>query len=182
MHLRCDISITTHACSRGRPRVQPSAQAPARVLTLHPCGPVEPPQLLLLSAYSRAHLGPFAADVSAYLKHDGCHTSLTDICGTMALRRTPFGFRRAFLAHSKQTMAEQLDRFLATNQAAALEASSDDQALRVAFIMTGQGSQWAQNGMELMHFPAYRTAVQVRPYIYGSIRLSSFVPPAMGCV
>jgi acyl transferase domain-containing protein len=122
--------------------------------------PVPHSQLFTLSAYSPAYLELHAAALSDYLKDDD-EVNLTDVCGTMALRRSRFNFRKSFVASSATQLAEQLGAFVAKKQARTVEAASDDHSLRVGFVLTGQGSQWAKNGMELMHFPAYRDAVQV---------------------
>jgi acyl transferase domain-containing protein len=84
---------------------------------------------------------------------------LVDLCGTAALHRSRFPFRKAFVATDAQDLASQLDKFADQGK---VEPVADVQGLRVAMVLTGQGSQYARNGMDLMDaFPIYRQTAEV---------------------
>jgi acyl transferase domain-containing protein len=138
---------------------------PSKPLVTRPlCPPAAEPscQLLPLSGFSLAHLKLYATRLCAYLRARP-HARLVDVCGTMALRRSTFPFRKAFVASSTQDLAEQLEAFAATGGA---EAVGEAKSLRTAFVLTGQGAQWARNGVDLMHaFPTYRHAAMVRSHV-----------------
>lgn len=115
-------------------------------------------QLLPLSGFSLAHLKQYAVNMAAYLRAKPT-VRLADVCGTVALRRSRFPFRKAFVASSTEDLAAQLETFAASGSA---DAIGEARTLRTAFILTGQGSQWAKNGVELMDsFPIYRKAAEV---------------------
>ena len=66
---------------------------------------------------------------------------------------------QAFVASSTEDLASQLEAFSGSGSA---DAIGEARSLRTAFILTGQGSQWAKNGVELMDaFPTYRRCAKV---------------------
>lgn len=85
---------------------------------------------------------------------------LIDLCGTAALHRSRFAFRKAFVATGVEDLASQLDVFAEQGK---VEPVADTNSVRVAMCLTGQGSQYARNGMDLMDtFPVYRQTAEVR--------------------
>jgi acyl transferase domain-containing protein len=145
----------------------------------------EGPMLLPLSALSAVHLQHFARDLAAYLRQLP-DVRLADVCGTMALRRTRFLYRKGFVASTTEQLAakvwlarrqrQQLRRWHVTWSCAVLAAGGVRQVGREGaarrgrcqerargFVLTGQGAQWPKNGQDLMKtFPVYKNTVQVQ--------------------
>jgi len=113
--------------------------------------------LLPLSASSTAHLRLYAQHVADYLR-SGRHINLRDVCGTFSCKRTRFAARKCIVASDPVDMADQLTAFMESN--ASPQASLNGADTRVAFVFTGQGSQYQGAGMQLMVFPVYRNAVR----------------------
>ena len=116
--------------------------------------------LLPLSAHSLAHLRLYADHMSEHLRGHPNASSLTlrDMCGTMARHRSRFATRKCFVAASSASMVSQLEAFGATGEVS--QPGTRGAKTRVAFVFTGQGSQWQGMGKDLMAFPVYRNAVQ----------------------
>jgi len=111
--------------------------------------------LLPLSASSSAHLRLYAERLADYL-HSNPHVNLRDVCGTFARHRSRFAIRKCIVASTSEEMADQLAAFAKSGDAP--KASMNGAKTRVAFVFTGQGSQWKGVGMDLMAFPVYRNA------------------------
>ena len=112
--------------------------------------------LLPLSGRNRAGL---AALVARYAQHLAEHPELdlADICHTTALGRGHYTQRAAFVAANTQQMAQRLAAFAQEEESAQPAATG---APRVAFLFTGQGSQYTGMGAALYaHAPVFRDAL-----------------------
>jgi len=119
--------------------------------------------ILPLSAHSKAHLQRYSAVMAEFFSDASqaapSATLLRDSCGTMACHRSRFAAaRKCFVVTSTTELAKQLTTFSSANDVP--KPSAKGAKARVAFVFTGQGSQWAKMGVDLMVFPAYRSAVQ----------------------
>jgi acyl transferase domain-containing protein len=113
--------------------------------------------LLPLSAVSLQHLQVYAERMAAYLRERRHEVNLKDLCATMAVHRSRFQYRKTFLASSVDELAEKLAAFA---QGCSVNPSGESRKMQVAYVFTGQGSQWPGVGKALMVFPVYRKAVK----------------------
>ncbi|MEU5422328.1 SDR family NAD(P)-dependent oxidoreductase [Streptomyces sp. NPDC020667] len=137
---------------------------------------VEPPALpVIVSARTRRALEKAAADLADRLA-DATPQEFYDIAYTTCLRRGKHPHRAAVLA-TAGTAAQRLRRFAgeaaptSAAESPAIPAPRDDEAIgttaqavehgRVAFVFSGNGSQWAGMGAELLaSSPVFRKAVE----------------------
>src|SRR5690606_20747173 len=135
--------------------------------------------LLPLSARNEEALRAVAARYRDFLQGGAPEDlSLRDICYTASLRRTHHDFRLTAAAHSLAEMAAQLNTY-ARGEASPAVASGrriPGRAPKVAFVFSGQGSQWAGMGRSLYEQePVYRQMIDrcdeaMRPYVDWSLR------------
>jgi myxalamid-type polyketide synthase MxaB len=118
-----------------------------------------PKHLLTLSAKTKDALTALASDYSTYLQ-TGTGTALADICSTANTRRTLFAHRLAVAASSTDELREQLSAFASGSQSTVVSGSDTIQS-KIAFLFTGQGSQYAGMGRELYDTqPTFRQALE----------------------
>ncbi len=118
-----------------------------------------PLHLLTLSARTREALGSIAEKYAAHLQD---HTvNLADWCATANAHRTPFSHRLAVTAANADAMRDQLTAFAAGAESQVQTGSEHDLAhARIAFLFTGQGSQYVGMGRELYDTqPTFRAAL-----------------------
>ncbi|WP_426752691.1 type I polyketide synthase [Myxococcus sp. Y35] len=125
-----------------------------------PAREVERPlHVLALSARSAGSLRRLAGALADTLS-DGRSGSLADVCHTVNTGRAPMEERAAFVAPTSGALAESLRAFSQGGPAtpgAWVEGRRADEAPRVAFLFTGQGSQYVGMGRELFDTqPAFR--------------------------
>jgi acyl transferase domain-containing protein/acyl carrier protein len=124
-------------------------------------GPDRPIHVIALSAKSDAALAAAAGRLAARLTAHP-DTSLPDLAFTTNTGRSPFGHRAAILARSAE---EARERLLAAGQegdtAGVIRGRIvEGKAPRVAFLFTGQGSQYAGMGRQLYDTqPTFRRAL-----------------------
>jgi len=121
---------------------QAPASAPAGV------GVTRSAHLLPLSAKSDAGLAALAARHADHLSQHP-ELSIADICATLSQGRSHFSHRLALIASDTAAMAAQL-RAAATGDGQQIRGQVTAGArVRVAFLFTGQGSQYVGMGREL---------------------------------
>jgi acyl transferase domain-containing protein/NADPH:quinone reductase-like Zn-dependent oxidoreductase/thioester reductase-like protein/acyl carrier protein len=118
-----------------------------------------------LSAVSMPHLQLFADRMAKYIKERGPTISLKDLCATMWIHRSRFQYRKSFVASTTQELAEKLASFASSGNT---EPSGEGRKMQVAYVFTGQGSQWPGVGKTLMAFPVYRKAVKAADKLFKS--------------
>ena len=128
-----------------------------------------PLQLLTLSAQSETALRAMAGRYREYL--DPVTDPLADICYTAATGRAQFPHRLALVAEDKAAIGHQLAGFDRSEETAGLYQGVADDQPAVAFLFTGQGSQYVQMGRQLYETqPLVRRTIDecdelLRPYL-----------------
>jgi amino acid adenylation domain-containing protein len=135
-----------------------------------------PTHLLTLSAKSETALKNL---ITRYQKHLVIHPDLTlkDICFTANTRRSHFAHRLAVVAESTLQLQEKLDAFVAGKETKGLVSNfvQRKQPAKIAFLFTGQGSQYVNMGFKLYETqPTFRQALQqcdqlLYPYLKQSL-------------
>jgi phthiocerol/phenolphthiocerol synthesis type-I polyketide synthase C len=119
-----------------------------------------PPPPLLLSARSADALRQSAHDLARHLRtHE--EQSVYDIAYTLAFHRELHPQRMAAQGAYRQALVSMLEQFAATGAAAGVSTGrSRTEASGPVFIYSGNGSQWAGMGLQLLEEdPVFRQAV-----------------------
>ncbi|MGB7414820.1 MAG: aminotransferase class I/II-fold pyridoxal phosphate-dependent enzyme [Thermosynechococcaceae cyanobacterium] len=101
--------------------------------------------------------------------------NLNDLCGTANLRRTSFSHRLALVANSTAELRSQLFDFLAREESPNILQATAAQNPPLAFLFTGQGSQYEGMGQDLYETqPIFRKALDtcdkiLRPHLETSL-------------
>jgi acyl transferase domain-containing protein/glutamate-1-semialdehyde aminotransferase/acyl-CoA synthetase (AMP-forming)/AMP-acid ligase II/alpha-ketoglutarate-dependent taurine dioxygenase len=122
----------------------------------------ECPKLLPISARSAEALNDLAQPYRDLIAGDTC-PPLGDLCYTAAVRRSHHAHRLALCFQSREELLEQLDGALQGTVRPGLATGVRPAAgpPRLAFVFSGQGSQWLGMGMELReHEPVFREALE----------------------
>jgi phthiocerol/phenolphthiocerol synthesis type-I polyketide synthase E len=136
------------------------------------------PRLLVLSAKSAPALDRSTANFAAYLRAHP-QASMADVAWTLGVGRQAFTHRRAVVVRD----AEHAIAVLAQpDRPPVMSGSYDGGARPVAFLFSGQGSQYAGMGAGLYReHPVYRDAVDrcaaaLEPHVGSDIRATLFAP------
>jgi malonyl CoA-acyl carrier protein transacylase len=131
-----------------------------------------PVHLLTLSAKTEKALGELAQRYADFL---GTHpeVSLADVCFTANTGRSHFEHRLAVVAESTSQLQSTLEAFAAGKETAGLVRSQANSKKRpkIAFLFTGQGSQYVGMGRQLYETqPVFRQTLErcdeiLRPYL-----------------
>ena len=116
----------------------------------HAEGPERPTHLLTLSAKHKNALKKLAQRYGTYLKtHQD--VSLADVCFTANTGRTHLNHRVALIAESSEKMCERLNNVGTGKRAAGVFEAEirGNRVSRMAFLFTGQGSQYTGMGRQL---------------------------------
>ncbi|GAX39733.1 beta-ketoacyl synthase [Tolypothrix sp. NIES-4075] len=132
--------------------------------------------LLTLSAKSEKALSELAQSYVDFLASHP-EVSLFDVCFTANTGRSHFNHRLAVVAESTVQLREQLEAFAAKKETAKLVSGQVNNSKRqkIAFLFTGQGSQYLGMGRQLYeNAPIFRQAIDrcdeiLRPYLGQSL-------------
>ncbi|MCC5610267.1 acyltransferase domain-containing protein [Nostoc sp. CHAB 5834] len=142
-----------------------------------PLPPFERPlHLLSLSAKSEQALQDLAQRYKANLAMHP-ELSLADICFTASMGRSHFDHRLAVTAESGEQLQQQLSDFVARQEPSGLVTRQviNRKQPKIAFLFTGQGSQYVEMGRELYETqPTFRQTLQqcdeiLRPHLQKSL-------------
>ncbi len=131
-----------------------------------------PLHLLTLSAKNENALRELARDYQAFLA-DNSEVSIADICFTANTGRSHFEQRLAIVTESTVQLREQLGAFVAVEETAELVSGQlrGFGRPKIAFLFTGQGSQYVDMGRQLYETQAiFRQTLDrcdeiLRPYL-----------------
>lgn len=120
------------------------------------------PEVVLVAAGSHRALPDAAHRLADWLETEGENIPLRDVAHTLALRRSPGRGRLAVVARSRGETVEALRMFENGLTHAALVSGAGDVTAprRPVWVFSGQGSQWAGMGRELLaHDEAFEKAL-----------------------
>jgi phthiocerol/phenolphthiocerol synthesis type-I polyketide synthase C len=130
--------------------------------------------VLLLSAKSEKSLKAYAGAMAGYLRTNAGLVPLKDICHTLAHRRATLDHRLSVVGSSASELAATLESYQQTGYAAdahyANRLGAAEGKPEIAFVFSGQGSQWWAMGRQLFEQePVYRREIercdaQLRPH------------------
>ncbi|NTX52451.1 type I polyketide synthase [Myxococcus sp. CA039A] len=124
-----------------------------------PEAPVPGPELLALSARSEEALQELTRRYLTWRQGPGKDVPLADVCFTAATGRASFPHRLTVLASSGAQLDERLQAFTSGQRPSGVSAGvvPTGRKPRVAFLFTGQGSQYVGMARELYaHEPRFR--------------------------
>jgi acyl transferase domain-containing protein/NADPH:quinone reductase-like Zn-dependent oxidoreductase/acyl carrier protein len=119
--------------------------------------------LLALSARSPEALKAIAGDYLALAGDGNKHARLEDICYTCGVRRGHYEHRLALVARSWDEVKDRLEAFLEGEARPGMSSRRrvPGRPPKIAFVFSGQGSQSAQMGHQLMEQePVFRSKVE----------------------
>ncbi|NEQ82692.1 MAG: type I polyketide synthase [Moorea sp. SIO2I5] len=128
--------------------------------------------LLTLSAKTETALGELVNSYQNYLK---THSELgvADICYTANTARAQFHHKLAVIAHNQQELIEKLQQYQQGEEVAGIfsaELPNNATAPKIAFLFTGQGSQYVNMGRDLyQQAPTFREAINQCEEILSSV-------------
>ena len=132
------------------------------------------PLIFSVSAASMEHLDVYERNLASFLEVPSS-ARLLDVCGCFAINRTRLPICRNYLVNSAQDLGAKL-RMPTQEKPAAAERLPYS---TVAFVFTGQGSQWVSMGAKLMVFSAYKETIMKFDKAYAM--LSGWSPAEMLC-
>jgi acyl transferase domain-containing protein/acyl-CoA synthetase (AMP-forming)/AMP-acid ligase II/pimeloyl-ACP methyl ester carboxylesterase len=147
-----------------------------RLIGTKACYPERAVQILTLSAKSESALTELAARYFNYLKINP-EISLADLCFTANTGRSHFEHRLSVIADSVGQISIQLTNFLTKNKTTGVSSTkvAKSEHHRIAFLFTGQGSQYRGMGEKLYQTePVFREAIDLcgeilQPYLDKSL-------------
>jgi len=119
------------------------------------------PRLIPLSARTEPALREAATRLAGALAAGDDAPALADVARTMSLGRSHLAYRAAVVGSDRDAVRVSLDAFARGEPAAHLVTGHSPERTppRVAFLFTGQGSQYPRMGLELRDtFPVFREA------------------------
>ncbi|MDZ8137565.1 MAG: type I polyketide synthase [Nostoc sp. DedQUE04] len=135
-----------------------------------------PSHLMTLSAKTDRALKELAKEYQIYLRSSDLKIPLTDICYTANTGRSHFNYRLAIVADSREQLIDRLTAFASGKDTAGLISGQlSKQPPKIAFLFTGQGSQYINMGRQLYdRQPIFRQTIEqcdeiLRPYLEHSL-------------
>ncbi|KAF4812001.1 Reducing polyketide synthase hmp8 [Colletotrichum tropicale] len=105
------------------------------------------------------HLDKVRSENPTWTPEKGEPEYLANFAHTLATARSSLGWKASCLANSFSQLQSQLTAAPSEEIWKISRASSDPKPLRVGFVFTGQGAQWAGMGIELLSRPVFRASV-----------------------
>ena len=134
-----------------------------------------PLQILTLSAKNQKALKELIKKYQVFLKLNQ-EESISDICFTANTGRDHFKYRLAVIAKSSVELHEKLEVLLKGNETTELvTGEAKDESPKIAFLFTGQGSQYINMGRQLYETePIFRKTLEkcdeiLHPYLEKSL-------------
>jgi acyl transferase domain-containing protein len=125
---------------------------------------VDPPRLLLFSAYDEAAMKRFEAKYKSYFdalhftSQDEFETYMADLAHTLNTRRSTLPSRSFLIASSLSNLRKMKTISSSVQQRSLLPT--------LAFVFTGQGAQWEGMGHELFSYPIFdRKIMELETFI-----------------
>jgi acyl transferase domain-containing protein len=135
--------------------------------------------LLPLSAQTHEGLKDLARNYMQHLVREQEYSDQTlhDICYTASLRRTHHDYRLAIITHSRQDTQHKLETFIHDETGMELVSGHKiaNKQCKIAWIFSGQGSQWPGMGRDLLkQEPVFRASIEecdraISPYVDWSL-------------
>ncbi|EAW14856.1 putative polyketide synthase [Aspergillus clavatus NRRL 1] len=114
------------------------------------------PTLFLLSAFDEKSLEKVVAQIQKYvssLPSDSAGQALHDLAFTLSTKRSRLPWRSYALCNSVKEFHDKLSKLPS-------KAIKSRSPLRVGFVFTGQGAQYAQMGQQLLVYPVFRQSLE----------------------
>ena len=107
--------------------------------------------LLTLSAKTEKALEELVSSYQSYLEADNNAQKLGDICYTANIGRGEFDYRLAVVTSNKQDLLEKLEEYRQGENVTGICSGqlTSQTGTKIAFLFTGQGSQYLQMGRQL---------------------------------
>ncbi|NEP72541.1 MAG: acyltransferase domain-containing protein [Okeania sp. SIO2G4] len=119
--------------------------------------------ILTVSAKTEKALSDLVKSYQNYLQATNNERKLADICYTANTSRAKFDYRLAIIASNRQELVEKLQQYKQGELVAGIysgEVTDDSSTPKVAFLFTGQGSQYVKMGRQLYETtPLFRAAM-----------------------
>jgi acyl transferase domain-containing protein len=123
--------------------------------------PEDRPYLFAISAHSGEALGELVTAYRTMLAHPTPGLRLRDLCYAACTRSAHGHVRLGVVARSLEELAAQLDGVAAGEASKAVAQGHVRARRKLAFVFSGQGSQWLGMGRELFaHEPIFRAALE----------------------
>jgi acyl transferase domain-containing protein/NADPH:quinone reductase-like Zn-dependent oxidoreductase/NAD(P)-dependent dehydrogenase (short-subunit alcohol dehydrogenase family)/acyl carrier protein len=112
---------------------------------------VEIPRLFILSAASQSSLLRILEQTGEWVSKNDDQASLRDLSYTLSQRRSVMSWRFSCAAANQKELLKALDK--GSKKTDAITRMSPE--VRISFVFTGQGAQWAGMGRELCSHPTF---------------------------
>ncbi|CRG92715.1 Lovastatin nonaketide synthase [Talaromyces islandicus] len=117
--------------------------------------PDEIPRLFILTAASQSSLLSMLGTTEEWVSKNFNQKSLRDLSYTLSQRRSIMPWRFSCAASNQAELLEALNK--GAKKTDSITRISPD--VRISFVFTGQGAQWAGMGCELLSDPTYRDSI-----------------------
>ncbi|NEQ72618.1 MAG: SDR family NAD(P)-dependent oxidoreductase [Okeania sp. SIO2C9] len=135
--------------------------------------------LLTLSAKTEKSLSDLVVSYQNYLEKENNDSELGDICYTANTGRTHFNHRLAVIASNQNELVEKLAQYEAGEEVAGICSGNLPNNItppKIAFLFTGQGSQYVNMGKELYQKSSvFRKAINKCDEILGRLSVKSLL-------